>query len=288
MTTPAPTPSSPPLLGRTAIVTGASRGIGLAVARGLVEAGASVCLTARDPGGMRAAVGELRGLGGLRGRITGHAGSAGDAAHIEACVALTVKELGGVDILVNNAAANTPFGPLVDIDPDAWRDAFAVNVDGPLRFVQCAWRAWMRAHGGTVVNICTEGAQGVGPNIGAYGTSKAALLHLTRQLAGELAPTVRVNSVSPGLVRTEMARFVWENAEPQIAAGLPMGRIGEPDDIARAVLWLVSGAASWITGTDLVVDGGTRVRAAHITEPAAGTGNGADYAVHERLRAHRG
>ncbi|MFI9100477.1 SDR family oxidoreductase [Streptomyces fildesensis] len=275
MTTPTTTP---PLHGRTALVTGASRGIGLAVAHALAGAGAAVLLTARDPEELRAAVLEIRALGG---RATGLAGSVGDPAHLEACVALAVEELGGVDILVNNAGTNTPFGPLVDVDPDDWRDAFAVNVDGPLRLVQCAWRAWMREHGGTVVNICTEGAHGVGPNIGAYGTSKAALLHLTRQLAGELAPTVRVNAVSPGLVRTEMARFVWEGAEPQIAAGLPMGRIGEPDDIARAVLWLVSDDAGWVTGTDLVVDGGTRVRGAR-------TGAGAAYTVHERLRAHGG
>ncbi|MCM2424533.1 SDR family oxidoreductase [Streptomyces sp. RKAG337] len=267
-----------PLHGRTALVTGASRGIGLAVAHALAGAGAAVLLTARDPEGLRAAVLEIHALGG---RATGLAGSVGDPAHLEACVDLAVEELGGVDILVNNAGTNTPFGPLVDVDPDAWRHAFAVNVDGPLRLVQYAWRAWMREHGGTVVNICTEGAHGVGPNIGAYGTSKAALLHLTRQLAGELAPTVRVNAVSPGLVRTEMARFVWEGAEPQLAAGLPMGRIGEPDDVARAVLWLVSDDAGWVTGTDLVIDGGTRVRGAR-------TGAGAAYTVHERLRAHGG
>ncbi|MDF9816801.1 SDR family oxidoreductase [Streptomyces sp. SPB162] len=273
-----PPATTPPLHGRTALVTGASRGIGLAVAHALTQAGAAVLLTARDPDGLRAAVAEVRALGG---RATGLAGSVGDPAHPEACVTRAVEEFGGVDILVNNAGTNTPFGPLVDIDPDAWRDAFAVNVDGPLRLVQCAWRAWMREHGGTVVNICTEGAHGVGPNIGAYGTSKAALLHLTRQLAGELAPTVRVNAVSPGLIRTEMARFVWEDAEPQITAGLPMGRIGEPEDVARAVRWLVSDDACWVTGTDLVVDGGTRVRGAR-------TGAGAAYTVHERLRAHGG
>jgi len=135
----------------------------------------------------------------------------------------------------------------------------------------------MREHGGSVVNICTEGAGHAGPNVGAYGTSKAALLHLTRQLAGELAPRVRVNSVSPGLVRTEMARFVWERDEERVAAGLPLGRIGEPDDIARAVVWLASDAARWITGADLLVDGGTRVRTAH---PGAG------YAVHDMLRSY--
>lgn len=92
-------------------------------------------------------------------------------------------------------------------------------MEAPLRLVQCAWRAWMSEHGGAVVNICTEGAGHVGPRVGAYGTSKAALLHLTQQLAGELAPSVRVNSVSPGLVRTEMARFVWEHAEESVARG---------------------------------------------------------------------
>jgi 3-oxoacyl-[acyl-carrier protein] reductase len=102
----------------------------------------------------------------------------------------------------------------------------------------------------------------VGPGVGAYGTSKAALLHLTQQLAGELGPAVRVNSVSPGLVRTEMARFVWEPREGTVAAGLPLGRIGEPEDVAGAVLWLCSDEAGWITGADLLVDGGTRVRAA--------------------------
>ena len=112
-------------------------------------------------------------------------------------------------------------------------------------------------------------------NVGSYGTSKAALLHLTRQLAGELAPKVRVNSVSPGLVRTEMARFVWEPGEEQLAAGLPLGRIGEPADVARAVLWLASDAAEWVTGADLLVDGGTRVRTAY----------SGGYAVHDRLRS---
>ncbi|NUK77733.1 SDR family oxidoreductase [Streptomyces lunaelactis] len=266
-------PAQGSLDGRTALVTGGSRGIGLSIAGALARAGAHVVITARDPEGVRAAVAELRATGA---RAVGCPGSVADPDHLQECVALAVSESGRLDILVNNTATNAPYGPLMEADPDEWRQAFAVNVEAALRLVQLAWRAWMREHGGTVVNICTEGTHGVGPRVGAYGTSKAALGHLTRQLAGELAPGVRVNAVSPGLVRTEMARFVWEGAEQRIADGLPLGRMGEPADVARAVLWLVSDAAEWVTGADLLVDGGTRVRA------AAGTGS---YAVHEQLRA---
>ncbi|MDC0766637.1 SDR family oxidoreductase [Streptomyces sp. HD] len=256
------------LKGRCAVVTGATRGIGHAVARQLAAAGVRVCVTARDAEEVRRTAAELGGVG--------VAGSVADPDHLRAVVDLTLREFGRVDVIVNNAATNQPYGPLMDVDPTAWRDAFTTNVEAPLRLVQCAWRAWMREHGGTVVNVCTEGAAHVGPHVGAYGTSKAALLHLTQQLAGELAPRVRVNSVSPGLVRTEMARFVWEPGEDELAAGMPLGRIGEPEDVARAVVWLASDAAEWVTGADLLVDGGTRVR-------AAGTATG--YAIHERLRS---
>ncbi|WP_330262990.1 SDR family oxidoreductase [Streptomyces griseorubiginosus] len=252
------------LHGRAALVTGGTRGIGLEVARQLADAGALVCVTARDREDVRRAADELAGIG--------LAGSVADPVHLRAAVDLVVREFGRLDVVVNNAATNQPYGPLMEVDPDAWREAFTVNVEAPLRLVREAWRVWMREHGGSVVNVCTEGAAHVGPNVGAYGTSKAALLHLTQQLAGELAPRVRVNSVSPGLVRTEMARFVWEKGPVE----LPLGRIGEPEDIARAVVWLASDAAGWITGADLLVDGGTRVRAAH----------SGGYAVHDRLRAY--
>ncbi|MFF4037508.1 SDR family oxidoreductase [Streptomyces sp. NPDC001816] len=259
--------SSYGLRGRAAVVTGGTRGIGRAVAEALAAAGALVCVTARDAAEVRRTAAELGGIG--------LAGSVADAGHPEELTDLALREFGRLDVLVNNAATNRPYGPLMEAGAAAWREAFAVNVEAPLRLVQCAWRGWMREHGGAVVNVCTEGAGHVGPHVGAYGTTKAALLHLTRQLAGELAPRVRVNSVSPGLVRTEMARFVWEPGEAEVAAGLPLGRIGEPEDVARAVVWLVSDAADWITGADLLVDGGTRVRA------ASGAGV---YAVHERLR----
>ncbi|GAA3807257.1 SDR family oxidoreductase [Streptomyces coacervatus] len=257
------------LRGRAAVVTGATRGIGRAVAGQLAAAGALVCVTARDADEVRSTADELGGIG--------VSGSVGDPDHLREVTELALRAFGRIDVVVNNAATNQPYGPLMDADPGAWREAFAVNVEAPLRLVQCAWRAWMREHGGSVVNVCTEGAGHVGPNVGAYGTSKAALLHLTQQLAGELAPKVRVNSVSPGLVRTEMARFVWEPGEEQLAAGLPLGRIGEPEDVARAVVWLTSDAAEWVTGADLLVDGGTRVRTAHSAR---------EYAVHDRLRSY--
>ncbi|QNS02944.1 SDR family oxidoreductase [Streptomyces xanthii] len=263
------------LAGRAAVVTGGTRGIGLAIARELARCGAWLCVTARDADGVREAVAALRDEGA---EAIGVAGSVADPAHLWEVTEATVAAYGRLDVVVNNAATNQPYGPLMDADPDAWRTAFAVNVEAPLRLVQCAWRAWMSEHGGAVVNVCTEGAAHVGPNVGAYGTSKAALLHLTAQLAGELGPGVRVNSVSPGLVRTEMARFVWERAEESVAAGLPSGRIGEPGDVARAVRWLVSDEAAWVTGADLVVDGGTRVRAA---SPGGDPG-----AVQRQLRHH--
>ncbi|MET9878477.1 SDR family oxidoreductase [Actinacidiphila glaucinigra] len=288
-----------PLAGRTALVTGASGGIGLAVAAELAAAGARILLTARDPVRLEAAAGRLRAAGHT---VVTLAGTVADPGHLAQCAALAVRALGGLDVLVNNAATNLPYGPLAEADPDLWRTAFTVNVEAPLRLTQLAWRAWMREHGGAVVNVCTEGAGHVGPNVGAYGTSKAALLHLTMQLAGELGPAVRVNAVSPGLVRTEMARFVWQDAEGAIAAGLPMGRIGEPGDVARAVRWLVSDEAAWITGTELVVDGGTRVRAARTggtdgtdgtdgsDESGPGSGGGAPAgadAARERLLGRR-
>ncbi|WP_327319671.1 SDR family oxidoreductase [Streptomyces sp. NBC_01235] len=254
--------SSYALRGRAAVVTGATRGIGRAVARALADAGARVCVSARDPDEVRRAAGELGGVG--------LAGDVGDPGHPEELTALCLREFGRLDVLVNNAATNQPYGPLMDADPTLWREAFTVNVEAPLRLVQCAWHDWMREHGGVVVNICTEGATHVGPHVGAYGTGKAALLHLTQQLAGELGPGVRVNSVSPGLVRTEMARFMWEPREEEIAPTLPLGRIGEPEDVARAVVWLASDEAAWVTGADLLVDGGTRVRAAHVARQGRG------------------
>lgn len=182
--------SSYGLRDRAALVTGGTRGIGRAVAEAFAGAGALVCVSARDADEVARTAAELGGVG--------LAGDVADPQHLCELTELALRAFGRIDVVVNNAATNQPYGPLMDADPDVWRTAFTVNVEAPLRLVQCVWRAWMREHGGAVVNVCTEGAGHVGPNVGAYGTSKAALLHLTQQLAGELAPKVRVNTVSPG------------------------------------------------------------------------------------------
>jgi NAD(P)-dependent dehydrogenase (short-subunit alcohol dehydrogenase family) len=195
------------------------------------------------------------------------------AAHVaddEATAAVLRRvhdELGPVRVLVNNAATNPYFGPLRDLDRGRADKTIEVNLWAPLRWTQLALQ-----HGGlgsagassrpasSVVNVASIGGVATEVGIGWYNAAKAALIHLTRQLAVELAPAVRVNAVAPGLVRTQLARALWEPHEQEIAAALPLGRIGEPGDIADAITFLAGEGARWITGQTLVVDGGALVR----------------------------
>jgi NAD(P)-dependent dehydrogenase (short-subunit alcohol dehydrogenase family) len=249
--------------GKAALVTGASRGIGLAIARRCAEAGASVMLSSRKAEGLEAAA---RELDGLDGEVAWHVAHAGDPEQAAACVEATVERFGSLDILVNNAATNPHFGPLLEIDRGQAQKTLDVNVLGVLAWCQAAYRASLRGRGGTILNIASVGGLGPEPGIGWYNASKAAVIHLTRQLAYELAPDVRVNAIAPGLVRTHFARALWEPAEREVAAHIPMRRIGEPDDVATAAVYLVSDRASWITGTVLTVDGGATSR------PSGGVG----------------
>jgi NAD(P)-dependent dehydrogenase (short-subunit alcohol dehydrogenase family) len=174
-------------------------------------------------------------------------------------VAATMERFGSVDILVNNAATNPFYGRLVDIDLARAEKTVQVNQQAFLTWTQWAWRASMESGGGSVINVASVGAMMVEPGIGWYNVTKAAVAHLTRQLAAELGPGVRVNALAPGLVKTDFARALWERSEEKIAARLPLGRLGEPDDVAKAALFLASDAASWLTGHVLVVDGGALV-----------------------------
>lgn len=241
--------------GKVALVTGASRGIGRAIAASYADAGATVMLSSRKADALAEAA------AGMQGEVGTFAANAGDPEAAAACVAATVERFGALDILVNNAATNPYFGPAVDIDLGRYDKTWDVNVRGMLVWTQEAQQAWMGAHGGVVLNLASVGGMSVEAGIGIYNTTKAAVIHLTKVLASELGPSVRVNAIAPGLVKTDMARALWEVHEEAIARRTPLGRLGLPDDIAGAALFLASDLASWITGHTLVVDGGALVSA---------------------------
>ncbi len=236
--------------GKVAVVTGGSRGIGLATAKRLAEAGARVMITSRKKEALAEAVATIEGEAAY------FVANAGRPEEAEACVEETLRRFGSLDVLVNNAATNPYYGPLAEIDLPRAEKIIQLNQTAVLVWSQLAVRASMRENGGAIVNVSSIGGMSVEPGIGWYNVTKAAVLHLTRQLAAELGPRVRVNCVAPGLVRTHLARALWEDGEKAISARLPLRRIGEPDDIAKVILFLTSEAAGWMTGQTVVVDGG--------------------------------
>lgn len=238
--------------GKVALVTGASRGIGLAIAAELLRCGASVCLTARRGDELDAALRALH-AGDAAMAV---AGNVDDPLHRSAAVAAVVDRFGALDVVVNNAGTSPQYGPLVAADLDAVRKTLSVNLLAALGFVQAAWSAWLADHGGCILNVASTFGLRATPDTGAYNVSKAALVALTRQLALELAPGVRVNAVAPGAVHTRFARAFFEGREQELAARFPLGRAGEPSDVAAVARFLVSSEASWITGETVVVDGG--------------------------------
>lgn len=240
--------------GQVALVTGASKGIGMSIAKTLAEAGARVVLSSRKQDALEAAALEIDG------ETSVFAANAGDPQAAAACVAHTVDTFGRVDILVNNAATNPYMGRPIEIDLPRYDKTWEVNLRGPLVWAQECWKASMHEGGGSVINIASIGAMTVEPGIGIYNTTKAALIHLTKVLAADLSPGVRVNAIAPGLVKTDMARALWEPSEEQIAKRMPLHRLGEPEDIANAALFLASDLSSWVTGHTLVVDGGALIR----------------------------
>ena len=243
--------------GRTALITGASRGIGQAIATSFADAGASVMISSRKADALSQAKAEIDASVGERaGEVAWHVANAGDPEQAEACVAATVDRFGSVDILVNNAATNPYYGPIIELDTARADKTVRVNQTGYLEWTRAAWGAGMSDRGGVVLNLASIGGLTVEGGIGWYNVTKAAVIHLTSQLAGELGPQVRVNALAPGLVKTEFARALWEPAEESIARRLPLRRLGEPADIADAALFLCSDAAEWITGHTLVIDGG--------------------------------
>jgi NAD(P)-dependent dehydrogenase (short-subunit alcohol dehydrogenase family) len=241
--------------GKVALVTGGSRGIGKAIAATLAASGAKVMITSRKLDALHAAAAEMAG------DVEVYAGNAGDPEVARACVSATIERFGGLDILVNNAATNPYYGATLGVDEGRFDKTFAVNLRGPVFWCQAAWEHTMKDHPGVIVNIASVGGLRSEAGLGVYNLTKAALIHLTRQLANELGPT-RVVGIAPGLVQTDFAAFLVDNFGERLAKQLPLQRLGEPQDIANLAVFLASDLASWITGDTYVIDGGAGVRSA--------------------------
>ena len=239
------------LAGKTALVTGASRGIGLAIAQGFAEAGAKLVLVGRNRETLDCAAAALP----VESRVVVGPVEAVETA--EAGVAAAIALGGGLDILVNNAGGPPPDGALVTMPIDDFEAAVALNLRAPLLWVREAWARSMRVRGGVVLNIASIGGLSAPRGMGAYATAKAGVLHMTRMLAAELGPKVRVNAIAPGVVRTDATAAVDYDAFARI---LPLGRIGEPRDIAAVARFLASDEGGWITGETIAIEGGTLVQ----------------------------
>jgi len=237
---------------QVAIVTGASRGIGFAIAQRFVADGAKVCITGRDAAALESAA---KDLGGPDVAI-GVPGKGDDADHRAAVIDTVLGTFGPITTLVNNIGINPAYGPLGTLDLSAARKMLDVNVLGTLGWVQEALRGGLADGGGSIVNISSISGLRPSPGIAFYGVTKAALIHLTAELAVELAPAVRVNAVAPAVVKTKFATALYAGREQEVAAGYPLGRLGVPEDVAGTVAFLCSRDAEWITGQTIVLDGG--------------------------------
>ncbi|MDA8368643.1 MAG: SDR family oxidoreductase [Nocardiopsaceae bacterium] len=244
--------------GKVAIITGASRGIGLATARRIVDEGGKVAITGRTPETLDKAVFDLGGAD----TALAIAGKAHDADHRSQVIEQTLAAFGRIDILVNNTGTNPVFDATVNVEPAAMAKIFEINVIAAASWAAAVHHAWMKDNGGAIVNVASLAGQHPSPGIAVYGASKAALINLTQQLAYELAPQrIRVNAVAPGVVKTSFATALFENNEAEVAAGYPLGRLGVPEDVAAAIAYFASDEASWVTGQTLTLDGGRTLTA---------------------------
>lgn len=245
------------LAGKVAIVTGGSRGIGRSIAIALAEAGAAVAIAARKPEALAEAVAAVEAAGGRAIAVPTNVRRAEDLKQL---IAETKGEFGRIDILVNNAGTTPVFGPVEQTDEAAWDMIMNTNVKS-MFFLSVQAREAMLEHGegGAIVNVSSVGGFRASSVIGGYSVSKAAVNMLTQVCARSWGGDgIRVNAIAPGLVKTEFARALWDNPEILKASteGAALGRIGEPDEMAGAVVYLASRAASFVTGQTLLLDGG--------------------------------
>jgi NAD(P)-dependent dehydrogenase (short-subunit alcohol dehydrogenase family) len=248
------------LTGKVAVVTGATRGLGRAIALGLSAAGARVVVSSRKRDECARVAGQIQDATGIE--AVGLACHVGRWETVASFVGDVVSRLGGIDVLVNNAGINPVFAPTETVDQNLWRKVFEVNVEGPLRVAQRVAPLMRASGGGSIINIASMAAHMGTPELAAYSASKAALLNLSWTMAQEWAPWgVRVNVVSPGPFRTELSGAAIQ-ADPgfadRVAALTAMKRIGDPGEIVGPVLYLASEASSYVTGDELSVSGGVR------------------------------
>lgn len=244
------------LTGQVALITGASRGIGLAIARGLARFGAQVVLSSRKAESIQQAVELIRDEGGEATGVAAHMGNAEDIQRLISC---TIDAYGGVDILINNAATNPVFGPLLDCDDGVFDKIMEVNLKGPLNLAKQVQPIMASRGGGSIINVSSVGGLRPEPMLGLYSVSKAALINLTRVMAAEWGEQgIRVNAICPGLVQTQFSEALWadEKILNSIVGRLPLKRMAQPEELIGMAVYLASSASSFCTGSVFTVDGG--------------------------------
>ncbi len=244
------------LSGKVAIVTGASRGIGAAIAGAYAVHGAAVVLTARKQPDLDAVANEIRQAGGQALAIAAHNG---DGEAIAAAVSAAVETFGGVDILVNNAATNPHYGPLLKADDGVWDKIVDVNVKGYVRWIRACVPAMRARGGGKVINLASILGYKPGPYMGVYSVTKAAVRMLTEVLGTELADdNIQINAIAPGFIKTRFSAGLWEDEqrEAALAARIPQRRIAEPEELTGIAVYLAAPASSFTTGATFLIDGG--------------------------------
>jgi NAD(P)-dependent dehydrogenase (short-subunit alcohol dehydrogenase family) len=247
------------LSGKVAVVTGSTKGIGLAIAEALARAGARVVISSRKADKCEEVAARIRNEGLEAAAIACHIGKREDVDHM---VSETKRQFGRIDILVCNAAVNPYYGPMAGLSDDAFTKVVDSNVRSNIWLCNLVIPDMAERKDGSVIIVSSIGGLKGSLNLGIYAISKAADFQLARNLAVEWGPhNVRVNCIAPGLVRTDFARALWENAETlaKAEAATPLRRIGEPEDIAGAAVYLASPAGRWTTGQVIVVDGGVTI-----------------------------